>query len=182
MLSSSCIAVFELLRYARGFPQIKDKNDKKTLKEIKTEIIKAFEEKLAPLPGYPEQIPSEIIDILPFSLPIKQRSHTRGVVNALRKVFKFSELPDTYFTKLPPLSSHYNELIPSLQQYFPITHWGALPHIEEFKKMLADYYEVDGKIPPVYFDLPPKKSPFPLYTKSSTMQLEDSSHLTQPCR
>src|SRR5260363_483239 len=102
-------------------------------------------------------IPSKIIDILPFSLPIKQRSHTRGVVNALRKVFKFSELPDTYFAKLLLLPSYYNELIPSLQQYFPITHRGALPHIGEFKKMLTDYYKVDGKILPVYFDLPPKK-------------------------
>src|SRR5260364_234053 len=33
-------AVFELLRYARGFLQIKDENDKETLKEIKQKLLK----------------------------------------------------------------------------------------------------------------------------------------------
>src|SRR5260364_71251 len=154
-------AVFELLRYARGFLQIKDENDKEAIKAIKEEIIKAFDERLLPLPDHPEQIPSEITDILPFPLPIKQRSHTRGVVNALRKVFSFSKLPDTYFAKLPPLPSHYNELVPCLRKYFPIQHRSALPHIGEYKKALADYYKIEDKIPEVYFDLPPKKKPLP---------------------
>lgn len=51
-------AVFELLRYARGFLQIKNENDKEALKAIKEEIIKAFDERLLPLPDHPEQIPS----------------------------------------------------------------------------------------------------------------------------
>lgn len=37
----------------------------------------------------------------------------------------------------------------------------ALPHIGEYKKVLADYYEIEDKIPEVYFDLPSKKKPFP---------------------
>jgi hypothetical protein len=83
------------------------------------------------------------------------------VVNALRKIFKFSELPEEYFVKLPPLPPHYKELTPSLRQYFPIKHRAALPYIPEYKRKLADYYKIDDRIPDTYFDLPPKRKPLP---------------------
>lgn len=153
-------AIYELIRYARGFLQIKNESEE-THKQIKEEITRAIEEKLLPLPSHPVDISEEILDILPFSLPIKQRSHTRGVVNALRKIYKFKELPDTYFTKLPPLPNHYKDLRADVRKYFPIRHRSALPHVGSYKKMLADYYEIEDRIPSVYFDLPPEKQPLP---------------------
>ena len=151
--------IYKAIQYARGFLQIKNTSED-TPKEIRAQINKAFENKLIPLPDTPEQIPKEIVEILPFKLPITQRSHTRAVVNALRKIFKFPELPDAYFAKLPLLPPHYNELTASLRQLFPITHHSSLQHLAAYKRKLADFYTVT-KIPDSYFDLPPPKKPLP---------------------
>ena len=97
--------------------QIKDKNTEDP-KMLKKEIQKAIEERLLPLPEHPDQITKEIKAILPFALPIKHRSHTKGVVNALRKIFKFSELPAIYFVKLSPLPPHYSILKLDYTSYF----------------------------------------------------------------
>ena len=64
-------AIYELIRYARGFLQIKNESEE-THKQIKEEITRAIEERLLPLPSHPVDISEEILDILPFSLPINQ--------------------------------------------------------------------------------------------------------------
>ena len=79
---------FELLCYARGFLQIKEE-DKNKIQAIKAEIIRAYDDRLLPLPDYPDGIAIEILEDLPFSLPIKHRSHPKGMVTALRRLYKF---------------------------------------------------------------------------------------------
>ncbi|CAG8658765.1 6995_t:CDS:2, partial [Paraglomus occultum] len=108
----------------------------------------------------PNQIPQHIQNILPFTLPITQRSYTRATVNALRKIFKFDKLTDNYFAKLPILPDRYQELLPELQTYFPITSRQSLQYLLYFRCKLADYYTFTT-IQSSYFELPPPKQPLP---------------------
>jgi len=106
--------IYKTIYYAKEFLQIQNE-DEQTPKAIRTTINNALQEKLIPLPPDPNQIPQHIQDILPFTLPITQRSYTRATVNALRKIFKFDKLTDNYFAKLPTLPDRYQELLPEFK-------------------------------------------------------------------
>ncbi|CAG8854987.1 953_t:CDS:1, partial [Gigaspora margarita] len=61
----------------------------------------------------PDQIDPEIVQALPFPLPITERRHTRAVVLALRKIYSFDKLNDHYFERpLDPLPTDLNDLHP----------------------------------------------------------------------
>jgi len=102
-------------------------------KLIRTTINNVLQEKLIPLPPNPNEIPEHIQEILPFTLPITQRSYTRATVNALRKIFRFDKLTDNYFAKLPTLPERYQDLLPELQTYFPITNRQSLQYLSYFR-------------------------------------------------
>ncbi|CAG8760744.1 21346_t:CDS:1, partial [Gigaspora rosea] len=63
-----------------------------------------------------------LMKLLPFDLPIIRRQTTGQIVRAMRQVFTFSELPESYFAeKLIPLLDNPNELEDELRKNFPIT-------------------------------------------------------------
>ena len=151
--------IYKTIYYARGFLQIQNENEQ-TPKEIRAAITTALQEKLTPLPQDPSEIPEHIKAILPFTLPITQRSYTRATVNGLRKIFKFDKLTNNYFAKLPTLPERYQDLSPELQTYFPISNRQSLQYLSYFRRKLADYYTFTA-IPNSYFQLPPPKKPLP---------------------
>ena len=151
--------IYKTIYYARGFLQIQNE-DEQTPTSIRAAINSILQEKLIPLLPDPNEIPSHIQEILPFSLPITQRSYTRATVNALRKIFKFDKLTNNYFAKLPTLPKRYQELLPELKTYFPITSRQSLQYLSYFRHKLADYYTFTA-IPNSYFQLPPPKQPLP---------------------
>ncbi|CAG8814949.1 23065_t:CDS:1, partial [Gigaspora rosea] len=63
-----------------------------------------------------------LMKLLPFDLPIVRRQETGQIVRAMRQVFTFSELPETYFAEeLIPLPDSPYELEEEWRKNFPIT-------------------------------------------------------------
>ena len=60
--------IAKTINYCLGFAQIKNKI---TFEDIKKNINRILAKNLLPLPTTPEDIPEEILELLPFSLPIK---------------------------------------------------------------------------------------------------------------
>jgi hypothetical protein len=149
--------IYSIIRYCKNF--MKD-NKPFDAKALKSEIIKALDSQLLSLPTTPDLIPEYILNTLPFTLPIKNRSYTRSIVSALHKIFKFITLPDTFFEKLDPLPMEPEELHPTIRDLFPITDRKALQNLAYYKKKLRDFYEVTT-IPKNFFDLPKPKQPLP---------------------
>src|SRR5205814_7950093 len=111
------------------------------------------------LPETPQKIDTETVEILPFNLPITKRSQTGIIVKALRLIYKFNTLPDSYFTKLPKLPEYPDQIIEDkLKNLFPITSSSQLSRLGTYKRKLADYYDLE-RIPSSYFNLLPPKQP-----------------------
>jgi len=120
-------------------------------------ISTVVDEQKEPIPTKPEDIPQDIKDILPFSLPIENRTETRSIVVALRKIYNFDNLPDSYFARqLTPLPSDPKNLHHSLKDKFPIRYERQLAQLSRYRSMLKQYYTFD-RMPPSYFDLPEPK-------------------------
>ncbi|CAG8848979.1 39034_t:CDS:1, partial [Gigaspora margarita] len=119
---------------------------------------------LEPLPDSPDLIPEHISEFLPFALPISDRKQTRAVVTALRKIFSFTQLPNSYFyDNKDPIPLDPSDLIDTLKGQFPITDYDSLSRLSELRASLKKYYHFT-RIPPLYFDLPipERKDPLPL--------------------
>src|SRR6185295_16129384 len=129
--------------------------------EIQEAVQNAFSAQLAPLPADPNEIPEENLQILPFELPIKQKSQTKAIVAGLHRLYNFDQLPEKYFVTLDPVPKSIHELHPEVKDLFPITQRNQLNNLAYYKKKLQDYYTCDS-IPSSYFDLPPPKKPLPL--------------------
>ena len=99
--------------------------------------------------------------MLPFSLPISQRSHTKAIVTLLHKIFHFDRLPAEYFAKLEPLPTDLSKLHIAVKGYFPITNRNALQNLAFYRRRLQDYYDCTT-IPSNYFNLPPPRQPLSL--------------------
>ena len=83
------------LYYLWGFAKIQHNNKfENTRSNVRTVLAKL----LLPLPDSPQGIPIELLDLIPFQLPIADRRYTRQNVRALRKIFNIPQLPDAYFT------------------------------------------------------------------------------------
>ncbi|CAG8661939.1 23731_t:CDS:2 [Gigaspora rosea] len=125
----------------------------------------ALSDNLEPLPDNPDLIPEQIIELLPFDLPISEYRHTRAVVAAPRKIYSFSQLPSFYFSnnKLP-LLYEIADLHEAVRDLFSISKFKTLVRLSEYRATLKEYYYFDC-IPSQYFDLPApeyKKDPLPL--------------------
>src|ERR1051325_8576341 len=124
-------------------------------------INQAHTQLLMPLPPTPAQIDPAIQNILPFPLPIQDRNLTRATVLALRKIFSFEKLPETYFaTLLEPLPDDPSKLHPEIKDLFPITERSRLPYLSDYRKKLMKYYIIE-QIPSNYFQLPEPKPRLP---------------------
>jgi hypothetical protein len=150
--------VYQIIKYYRGFT--------KELAPIKAEDIQeaiktAFATLLEPLPSDPKQIAENILQMLPFKLPISQRAHTKAIVTLLHKIFHFDRLPEEYFIKLEPLPTEVSKLNPAVKGLFPITSRSALQNLAFYRKRLQDWYDCTT-IPSNYFNLPPPRQPLPL--------------------
>ena len=90
-----------IITYCLNFAQI---NCTLSFEELRSLINEAHSTLLIPLPQDPLEIDQPIQQILPFPLPIQDRKFTRATLLALRKIFTFKKLPDSYFlTVLEPL-------------------------------------------------------------------------------
>ena len=76
---------------------------------------------------------------------------------ALRKIYSFQQLPETYFIKLPPLPDDPTNLNQELQNFFPITKWKNLNYLSFYHSKLRNFHNFKGQLPESYFNLPPLK-------------------------
>ena len=144
--------------YAIGFARI---SCALTFEKMRQIIITVIDEQKLPLPESPANIPEDIKSMLPFKLPIEDRTETRSIVAALRKIYTFESLPDAYFEwALVPIPLDYKDLHPSLPKFFPIRYERQLKNLGYYRSQLKQYY-IFERIPPNYFDLPPPKPPLP---------------------
>ena len=109
--------ISKIIQYCRGFLQL----DKIEWNNLKQAVNKAQASLLIPLPNDPSLISNETKKLLPFELPIANRNNMKGTVMALRKIFSFTQLPETYFIKLPTLPNNPSNLDQELKKFFPIT-------------------------------------------------------------
>src|SRR6185437_5386224 len=103
------------------------------------------------IPEMPKDIPEEIRNILPFELPIKNRANLRAAIVALRKIYKFTRLPESYLVELEPLPLDPTDLNTETRKFFPITDRKELRNVLFYKRTLADYYRWEGKLLEEYF-------------------------------
>ena len=149
--------IYQLIKYYKGFTKDKtiDKNE-----DIFDSVQEATAALLQQLPDNPDDIPDNITQKLPFTLSVKQREHTKAIVAALHRVYKFDKLPDAYFTALEPLPNKPENLNPEVKHLFPITDRGQLRDLTYLTRKLRNYY-IFNRIPTSYFDLPPPKKALP---------------------
>ena len=80
---------------------------------------------------------------------------------ALRKIYSFQQLSETYFIKLPPLPDDPTNLNQELQNFFPITKWKNLNYLSFYRSKLRNFHNFKGQLPESYFNLPPLKPQLP---------------------
>ncbi|CAG8785233.1 5001_t:CDS:1 [Dentiscutata erythropus] len=86
----------------------------------------------------------------------------KPTIQALRKVFNFEILPESYFDEQrKQLLENSKELIPAVAQYILITERVKLVNLREYRRILNRYYVLDKKLPEAYFNLPPSKPNLP---------------------
>ncbi|CAG8736049.1 10846_t:CDS:2, partial [Ambispora leptoticha] len=80
---------------------------------IQRAVQEALSGKLLQLPSHPDNISENIQQMLPFTLPIKNKAHTKAVVTALHRIYQFDQLPEEYFANLDPLPTNLANLHPA---------------------------------------------------------------------
>ena len=116
--------IYQELKYARNFIKAEKIEEYTTTQKA---IEEAIAEKLQELPDWPDQIPEEIREILPFDLLIQRRSQTTAIVNTLRIIYTFGHLSETYFRELPKLPENPYNLLEESGYVFPIRSRCQLP-------------------------------------------------------
>lgn len=146
------------LHYLWGFAKI---NHNEKFERVKANIREILAKLLTPLPGSPDDIPTEMSELIPFQLPITDRHYTRQNVRALRKIFSFQQLPEAYVANSrTPLPEHPNDLNDSTRELFLITNPLELRELSQYVRLLRKYYTFE-RVPPTYFDMPEPKPPLP---------------------
>ncbi|RIB19035.1 hypothetical protein C2G38_2308536 [Gigaspora rosea] len=120
-----------------------------------------FTSTLNALSGDPDEVLFNIKEQLPFEIPITNRSNTQATVIALHKLYRFNQLPETYFIKRPKLPAGPQALNETLKYYFSIKKSKALKKLSLYRSELKKYYELDRKLPAAYYQLPPEKPRLP---------------------
>ena len=160
--------------YALNFAKINCTQD---FDDVRKQIDAAHQAQLSPLPASPNEIPKEIMNLMPFSLPITDRKLTRATVLGLRKVFRFGKLPNNYFENpLEELPDNPEQLRAEVKDLFPITDRSRLPFLAEYRKKLMKFYDVE-RMPSLYFNLPPAKPKLP----STPQELNSAIRAWFPC-
>ena len=137
-------------------------------------IIRAeMDDLLLPLPDNPNSIDKEMLDAIPFALPIKDKRQTGTVARVLRLAYTFTLIPESYFNDtrilLPDSPSLLTE---SLKDLFPITSFAELKSLSKYKEKLQESYIV-YRIPDTYFDLPPPKPRLPCTLQELSPRLRE---------
>jgi hypothetical protein len=146
--------IFYCLNLAKISPKL-------TFEQTRTCLYSLHENLLLPLPTHPQDIDEEILAALPYSLPLADRRNTRAILTSLRKVYKFEQLPETYFEySIIPLPYDIEELHPSVRNLFPITDWDTLKCLGEYRQKLKVYYSFE-RIHAEFFHLPAEKEKLP---------------------
>ena len=147
--------LFYCINLAKLIPKV-------TFEQARTLLFAAHDLTREPLPEEPSSINLDFLAALPQPLPLTNRKHIRVTVSALRKIYNFEQLPDTYFD-LPntPLPERLEDLHPAVRDLFPITDWSTLKRLSEYRQQLQNYYKLEEKIPPQYFELPAGKEKLP---------------------
>ncbi|CAG8556274.1 7802_t:CDS:2, partial [Dentiscutata heterogama] len=113
-ISSTNLKVLLNLTYTEQIAQkrqkastLTNKPDEYNTRKVQGIISKTQSANSLELPRLPEDIPVDIADILPFTLPIKDNYKTVSVAQTLKLVYTFRNLPDLYFENVHiPLPSH----------------------------------------------------------------------------
>ncbi|CAG8753294.1 hypothetical protein C2G38_2183131 [Gigaspora rosea] len=92
----------------------------------------------------------------------------RAKVVSLYKVYRFDNLPSTFFTKCLPLPADPQDLNETLRYYFPIKEPKALRQFLLYWSELKRYYGLKEKLLAAYFQLSPEK-----------LYLTNSKHLSR---
>ncbi|CAG8821214.1 23183_t:CDS:1, partial [Gigaspora rosea] len=100
--------ITQWLFYLAGFAKIRIEM---SFEKLRFEIREVLDNQLVELPEKPELIPEMLMKLLPFDLPIVRKQETGQIVRAMRQVFTFSELPESYFAE---------ELIPLPDNPYPM--------------------------------------------------------------
>ncbi|CAG8611276.1 1516_t:CDS:2, partial [Ambispora leptoticha] len=82
-------------------------------KDIQKAVQEALSGKLLQLPSYLDDISENIQQMLSFTLPIRNKAHTKAVVTALHRIYQFDQLPEEYFANLNPLPKNLANLHPA---------------------------------------------------------------------
>ncbi|RIB03168.1 hypothetical protein C2G38_2049484 [Gigaspora rosea] len=146
--------ITKVLNYYIGFMKLP--------KGLQDEIVwktvnKAIQTTLLLLPEKPKNIPEKVRELLPFEIPIKNKSNLRSLLAALRKVYTFAQLPDEYFTELEPLPDNPWELREEVKGLFSIIDRKDLRKVYGYKQRLAEHYKWEEDLLESYFSLPKKK-------------------------
>ncbi|CAG8767468.1 15893_t:CDS:1 [Gigaspora rosea] len=121
--------------------------------KLKLEIREVLSDQLVELPEKLELILEMLINLLPFDLPIIRKQEMGQIVRAMRQVFMFSELLESYFAELLiPLPDNPFELEEEWRKNFPITEPKELQCLEEYVQELRERYNFK-RLPDSYFDL-----------------------------
>ena len=148
----------QIIFYLLGFAKIQ-----KTMsfEETRAVINKIVAEQLISLPNSPSEIDTKVLEIIPFALPLQNRQHLRAAVSALRKIFSFDKLPDTYYTETrTPLPQEPSLLNIAVKELFPLTEQKQLRSLSVYCRRLREFY-IFHRLPETYFDLPQPKPPLP---------------------
>ncbi|RIB07472.1 hypothetical protein C2G38_2274138 [Gigaspora rosea] len=130
--------IAKVLDYCRGLMKMESELQGDKMWRV---INEAIQNTLQQLPENPEEIPKEITNILPFNLPLRNRTNLRAILAALRKIYTFAQLPDSYFVKLEQLPSNPKDLNTDLRGIFPIKDRRDLRDLIKHKRALAEYYK-----------------------------------------
>ncbi|RIB03197.1 hypothetical protein C2G38_2288705 [Gigaspora rosea] len=151
--------IVKILEYCKGFMKVESDL---TGDKLWTIANLAIQDTLKALPADPEGISEEIREYLPFNLPIKGRYKLRVRLAILRKIYTFTELPETYFIPLEQLPEDPKDLNSDTQGMFPIKDRRDLKKVLGYKQKLEETYKWEGKLPDKYFNLPERKKPLPI--------------------
>lgn len=125
-------------------------------------LLDVHAELLEPLPQSPILIDHAIHEVLPYAIPIQNCSNTEPVVIALRKVFVFERLLETYFAyALKDIPDDPANLHTSLKRLFLIMDHKSLAHLSTYRMQLKQFYIFD-RISDSYFQLPKEKERLPV--------------------
>ncbi|CAG8757456.1 19630_t:CDS:2, partial [Dentiscutata erythropus] len=146
--------LYYCLRFANVQYELKFEEVRRLMEGIESEIKEE-------LPNLPERMPQEILNIIPFNLPITDRHLTKPTVQVLRKMFTFISLPESYFDeKREKLPQDPKDLILAVASFFPIKERANNKEkAKAFIQKILEEYSLPLAFVPEYLSVNPTKKP-----------------------